>query len=340
MALPAVTGWDVHVRYFPPLHAEWDPRFGPGTLPAVLVGVLAAWWAVPLAQRLRWWQLLVSAYVGGVAWLFSLAFVDGRDGIGVILQDRVRVPPGRPHDHRLPGSAVRLHLPDPLRQPARRHPERQLAGAHRRPPAGRAGLLRPSRADRSRRRVRRRGRRHPDRGHHRARRDGDAAPARRRADGPPGRTVPGLRPGGDLAGGERGRDVRRGRGVGHRGPRGLRGRDEELETRGLGSARRSAARLLRDAVLRPAPDGAARDRGAGGRPELVAPAVGGGGGPGGGARVRGVRLQLVGGTARAARALLGRRREQPPAGRTGTGATSPRSRSAPGRSPSPAWPAC
>src|SRR6478735_8482836 len=87
MALPAVTGWDVHVRYFPPLHAEWDPRFGPGTLPSVLVGVLAAWWAVPLAQRLRWWQLIVSAYVGGVAWLFSLAFVDGRDGIGVVLQD-------------------------------------------------------------------------------------------------------------------------------------------------------------------------------------------------------------------------------------------------------------
>src|SRR6478609_7370642 len=87
MALPAVTGWDVHVRSFPPLHAQWDPRLGPGTLPAVLVGVLAAWWAVPLADRLRWWQLLASAYVGGVAWLFSLAFVDGRDGIGVVLQD-------------------------------------------------------------------------------------------------------------------------------------------------------------------------------------------------------------------------------------------------------------
>ena len=54
----------------------------------MLVGLLAAWWAVPLARRLRWWQLLVSAYVGGVAWLFSLAFVDGRDGIGVILQDQ------------------------------------------------------------------------------------------------------------------------------------------------------------------------------------------------------------------------------------------------------------
>ena len=87
MAIPAITGWDVHVRYFPPLHAEWDPRFGPGTLPAVLVAALASWWAVPLAQRLGWWPLLVAAYVAGLAWMFSLAFVDGADGIGEILED-------------------------------------------------------------------------------------------------------------------------------------------------------------------------------------------------------------------------------------------------------------
>jgi len=87
MAIPAITGWDVHVRYFPPLHAEWDPRFGPGTLPTVLVAALASWWAVPLAQRLGWWPLLGTAYVAGLAWMFSLAFVDGADGIGEILQD-------------------------------------------------------------------------------------------------------------------------------------------------------------------------------------------------------------------------------------------------------------
>ncbi len=85
MALPALTGWDVHVRYFPPLHAEWDPRFGPGTVPALLVGALAAWWAVPLATRMRWGQLLAAAYAGGLAWMFSLAIVDGSEGLGAIL---------------------------------------------------------------------------------------------------------------------------------------------------------------------------------------------------------------------------------------------------------------
>ncbi|MCW2848376.1 MAG: hypothetical protein JWR90_2350 [Marmoricola sp.] len=88
MALPALTGWDVHVRYFPPLHAEWDPRTGMGTLPSLLVGALAVWQAVGLAERLPWRTLLLSSYAGGVAWLFSLALVDGPGkGIGTILGD-------------------------------------------------------------------------------------------------------------------------------------------------------------------------------------------------------------------------------------------------------------
>ena len=45
MAVPAATGWYVHVHSFPPLHAEWDPRVGPGTLPALVLAVLG------LAQR-------------------------------------------------------------------------------------------------------------------------------------------------------------------------------------------------------------------------------------------------------------------------------------------------
>ncbi len=87
MALPAVTGWDVHVRSFAPLHAEWDPRIGPGTLPALLVGVLAVWLSVGLAERLPWRVLLLATYAGGVAWLFSLALVDGEKGIGAILDE-------------------------------------------------------------------------------------------------------------------------------------------------------------------------------------------------------------------------------------------------------------
>ncbi len=85
MALPAVTGWDVHMRYFPPIHAIWDPRLGPGTLPALLLGALAVWAAVSLAERLSWPALLISTYAAGVAWLFSLALVDGKAGIGTIL---------------------------------------------------------------------------------------------------------------------------------------------------------------------------------------------------------------------------------------------------------------
>ena len=88
MAVPALTGWDVYVRSFPPLHAEWDPRVGFGTLPALVVGGLAAWFSVDLARRLSWRRLLLATYGGGLAWLFSLALVDGRAGIGRILDTR------------------------------------------------------------------------------------------------------------------------------------------------------------------------------------------------------------------------------------------------------------
>jgi methylthioxylose transferase len=85
IALPAVTGWDVHVRHFPPLHADWQPRVGPGTLPAVALAVLAGRYAVDLAMRLSWSRLLVCAYVAGLAWMLALATVDGRQGLGAIL---------------------------------------------------------------------------------------------------------------------------------------------------------------------------------------------------------------------------------------------------------------
>ncbi len=85
MLVPATTGWDVHVRWFPPLHAEWDPRVGWGTLPALLVGLLGAAYAEPLAARLPWGRLLLATYTGGLAWLLTLALVDGTAGIGHIL---------------------------------------------------------------------------------------------------------------------------------------------------------------------------------------------------------------------------------------------------------------
>jgi hypothetical protein len=85
MAVPALFGWDVHVRSFPPLHAAWQPRLGPGTLPAIAIGALSWRYAVTLAERMSWGRLLLSSYAGGLAWLLSLALVDGPRGIGHIL---------------------------------------------------------------------------------------------------------------------------------------------------------------------------------------------------------------------------------------------------------------
>ena len=85
MAVPAITGWDVHVRYFPPLHAEWDPRLGLGTLPAIVMAFLAVRWSVDLAVRLSWGRLLVASYAAGLGWMVTLALVDGLGGIGDVL---------------------------------------------------------------------------------------------------------------------------------------------------------------------------------------------------------------------------------------------------------------
>lgn len=85
MVLPAVTGWDVHVRWFPPLHARWQPRVGPGTPIATVIAVAGVIWRDRLAARLSWRRLLLLAWGGGVAWMLALGLVDGPAGLGHIL---------------------------------------------------------------------------------------------------------------------------------------------------------------------------------------------------------------------------------------------------------------
>lgn len=87
MTVPAVSGWDVHVRWFPPLHAVWDPRIGLGTLPALALGLLVARHGIDLAERLPWGRLLATVYAVGLAWMVSLALVDGPAGLGKVLED-------------------------------------------------------------------------------------------------------------------------------------------------------------------------------------------------------------------------------------------------------------
>ncbi|MGZ4488270.1 MAG: hypothetical protein ACXVW1_10100 [Nocardioides sp.] len=87
--VPPLTGWEVHARSrgpeLPPIHGWFDPRVGPGTVPALLLA-LAAWrWGTDLADRLPWRRLLVTAYAAGLAWMLALAHVEGTAGISHVL---------------------------------------------------------------------------------------------------------------------------------------------------------------------------------------------------------------------------------------------------------------
>jgi hypothetical protein len=88
--LPTLLGWTVYARSDPsgtpgsvsPLHSIWTPKlFGPGTLPALVVGFLGFRYAVDLAARLPWRRLLLASYVASLAWMASLALVTGEAGI-------------------------------------------------------------------------------------------------------------------------------------------------------------------------------------------------------------------------------------------------------------------
>lgn len=69
----------------PPLHSRWDPKVGVGTIPALLIALLGWRYAARWADRLSWRRLLVLVYVGGLAWLLALAYVDGSSGISRVL---------------------------------------------------------------------------------------------------------------------------------------------------------------------------------------------------------------------------------------------------------------
>ncbi|MCL6289663.1 hypothetical protein [Streptomyces sp. 43Y-GA-1] len=62
---------------WPPLLASWDPHLGPGTPAALVMAVLVAAYGPPLAARLPWRGLLAAAWAGSMAWVFSMALIDG-----------------------------------------------------------------------------------------------------------------------------------------------------------------------------------------------------------------------------------------------------------------------
>lgn len=86
---PRLTGQTVRdaVRvHWPPLHADWEPRFSLLTLPAIAIGVLL-WLALPhLAQRLSWRPLLLVAYAGTWVWTMALALTEGTNGLARVFE--------------------------------------------------------------------------------------------------------------------------------------------------------------------------------------------------------------------------------------------------------------
>ncbi|MEV4056787.1 hypothetical protein AB0J55_36750 [Amycolatopsis sp. NPDC049688] len=61
----------------PPLFADWLPHVGPGSVFAVLVAVAVVLHGPVLAARLPWRGALAAGYFASLAWIFSLAMVDG-----------------------------------------------------------------------------------------------------------------------------------------------------------------------------------------------------------------------------------------------------------------------
>ncbi|MFE1203217.1 hypothetical protein ACFW5V_16140 [Streptomyces sp. NPDC058762] len=65
-----IVGW-------PPLLGRWGPHLGPGTPAAVLVAVAVVACGPAVAARLPWRALLPAAWGASLAWIWSLALIDG-----------------------------------------------------------------------------------------------------------------------------------------------------------------------------------------------------------------------------------------------------------------------
>jgi hypothetical protein len=87
-AVAQLPGLDVNAGAVAPLMARWQPRVGPGTVPAlVVVGACARGWVTAHAKTLSWWRLLAATWALALLWMVSLGGVDGARGLGAVLDD-------------------------------------------------------------------------------------------------------------------------------------------------------------------------------------------------------------------------------------------------------------
>ncbi|MER6026113.1 hypothetical protein [Streptomyces sp. NPDC001851] len=75
--------------HWPPVFADWDPHLGPGTPAALAVAAATVAYGPAVAARLPWRALLALAWTAALAWILSLALVDGwHQGVAVRLTTR------------------------------------------------------------------------------------------------------------------------------------------------------------------------------------------------------------------------------------------------------------
>ncbi|UGY94635.1 hypothetical protein [Streptomyces gobiensis] len=64
---------------WPPLYAHWEPHIGPGTPAALAVAVLIIGYGPVIARQLSWRPLVWASWGASMAWIWSLALIDGWD---------------------------------------------------------------------------------------------------------------------------------------------------------------------------------------------------------------------------------------------------------------------
>ncbi|KUN01221.1 hypothetical protein AQI95_32675 [Streptomyces yokosukanensis] len=75
--------------HWPPVFADWDPHVGPGTPAALAVAAAVVAYGPAVAARLPWRALPAVAWASALAWILSLALIDGwHQGIAVRLTTR------------------------------------------------------------------------------------------------------------------------------------------------------------------------------------------------------------------------------------------------------------
>ncbi|KQX76362.1 hypothetical protein ASD10_01580 [Aeromicrobium sp. Root472D3] len=87
MIVPLWLDDDVRV-HFPPLHADWDPRFGLLTLPAIAIGLLLVAVLPRLARALPWRALLATAFATTWVWIVAVAMTEGTEGLARTFERR------------------------------------------------------------------------------------------------------------------------------------------------------------------------------------------------------------------------------------------------------------